>query len=201
MSKNRIVLVISGIIIFVTGIVFIITKAKGNEYTAEINGLRVTKDVWFSNDFESPFVKTNTPFQRLDYYPPNQAFTISAHFTKGNNSDSVNLITNLGEAQTYQIYGTASFRIKEAECTLLLLYLGQGGELFIPYMDATSGNSTYGAGRYLEATIPTGDEIILDFNLAYNPYCAYVDSFSCPFPPKSNMLDVAIEAGEKTYHH
>jgi uncharacterized protein (DUF1684 family) len=194
------VLIIPGIIILAIVSVFIITKMNANEYNSEIIGQRTIKDIWFSNDFESPFVKTTTPFQRLDYFPPNKDFIISAKFAKGNNSDSIKLITNLGEANTYLVYGTATFTIRDAEYVLQLLFQGSGGELFIPYMDATSGNSTYGAGRYLEAAIPTENEIILDFNLAYNPYCAYVDGFSCPFPPKANILDIAIEAGEKTYH-
>ena len=190
-----------GMIIIITLIIYMLMlSTKTNDYNSEILGQRTTKDVWLSNDFESPFVKTNTPFQRLNYFPANKEYVITARFVKNNNADSVNLITNLGEARTYRIYGTASFRVNEHDCSLQLLYVTSGEELFIPFIDSTSGNSTYGAGRYLEAAIPSGDEIILDFNTAYNPYCAYVDGFSCPFPPKSNILKVAIEAGEKTYH-
>lgn len=196
----RIALGIGMIIIIILSIYMLMLSTETDDYSREILGQRTTKDVWLSNDFESPFVKTNTPFQRLNYFPPNQAFAISAKFEKNNNTDSVNLITNLGEARTYLVYGTVSFNIDDHDCSLQLLYLASGADLFIPFIDATSGNSTYGAGRYLEAAIPTGDEILLDFNTAYNPYCAYVDGFSCPFPPKSNILTVAIEAGEKTYH-
>ena len=199
-NTSRIALGVGMILIIVLSIYMLMLSTETDDYSREILGQRTTKDVWLSNDFESPFVKTNTPFQRLNYFPPNQEFTITAKFTINNNADSVNLITNMGEAQTYLIYGTASFNISGMECTLQLLHLASGGELFIPFMDTTSGNSTYGAGRYLAAGIPIGDEIILDFNKAYNPYCAYVDGFSCPFPPKANILKVAIEAGEKTYH-
>ena len=196
----RIALGIGLITIIILSVYTIMLSTKVDDYSRELLGQRTTKDVWFSNDFESPFLKTNTPFQRLNYFPPNQEFIITANFIKNNNADSVSLITNLGEAQAYLIYGTASFNVNDIECVLQLLYLDSGGELFIPFMDNTSGQSTYGAGRYLEAPIPTGDKIILDFNNAYNPYCAYVEGFSCPFPPKSNILKVAIESGEKTYH-
>ena len=199
-NTTRIALGIGMIIIIILSVYMLMLSTESDDYSRQILGQRTTKDIWLSNDFESPFVKTNTPFQRLNYFPPNQEFTITAKFTINNNADSVNLITNMGEAQTYLIYGTASFNISGMECTLQLLHLASGGELFIPFMDTTSGNSTYGAGRYLAAGIPIGDEIILDFNKAYNPYCAYVDGFSCPFPPKANILKVAIEAGEKTYH-
>ena len=175
-------------------------STENGDYSREILDQRTTKDVWLSNDFESPFVKTNTPFQRLSYFPPNQKFAITAKFIKNNSTDSVNLITNLGEARTYHVYGTALFNVDGIDCTLQLLYLTSEPALFVPFIDSTSGELSYGAGRYLEAGIPIGDEIILDFNKAYNPYCAYVDGFSCPFPPKTNILKVAIEAGEKTYH-
>jgi uncharacterized protein (DUF1684 family) len=190
-----------GIIIVVSlSIYFLMVSTETNDYTTEIQSQRTTKDIWFSNDFESPFLKTNTPFHRLSYYAPNQDYTITAKFIKSSGADSTNLITNLGEAQTYLIYGTATFNINDIDCSLQLLFLGNGEGLFLPFMDATSSNETYGAGRYLEPSLPIGDEIILDFNTAYNPYCAYVDGFSCPFPPKTNILKVPVEAGEKSYH-
>jgi uncharacterized protein (DUF1684 family) len=75
------------------------------------------------------------------------------------------------------------------------------GKLFLAFADATSGIETYGAGRYLDVKkVPAATSIELDFNLAYNPYCAYNENFSCPFPPKENVLKVAILAGEKSYH-
>jgi uncharacterized protein (DUF1684 family) len=199
-NTTRIALGIGMIIIIILSIYMLMLSTDTNDYNRELLGQRTTKDVWLSNDFESPFIKTNTPFQRLSYFPPNQEFAISAKFIKSNTLDSVNLITNMGEAQTYLIYGTASFSFNGIGCTLQILQLASGGELFVPFIDTTSGNSTYGAGRYLAADLPIGDEIRLDFNRAYNPYCAYVDGFSCPFPPKANILKVAIEAGEKTYH-
>ena len=188
------------LIIILLSIFLLMESTNSGDYSREILGQRTTKDVWLSNDFESPFVKSNTPFQRLSYFPPNQDFIITATFIKNNSSDSVTLITNLGEARTYNIYGMAVFSVDGIDCMLQLLYISSEPALFIPFIDNTSGELTYGAGRYLEAGFPIGNEIILDFNNAYNPYCAYVDGFSCPFPPKSNILKVAIEAGEKTYY-
>jgi uncharacterized protein (DUF1684 family) len=73
--------------------------------------------------------------------------------------------------------------------------------LFLAFADATSANETYGAGRYLDLKkVPGATTVTLDFNKAYNPYCAYSDKFSCPFPPKENVLKVAVRAGEKSYH-
>jgi uncharacterized protein (DUF1684 family) len=73
-------------------------------------------------------------------------------------------------------------------------------ELFLPFRDATSGRETYGAGRYLEVDPPDADgRVVVDFNLAYNPYCAYNPDWSCPIPPGENWLDVPIRAGERTF--
>jgi uncharacterized protein len=75
------------------------------------------------------------------------------------------------------------------------------GKLFLAFGDATSAKETYGAGRYLDITkTPGATTIILDFNKAYNPYCAYNETYSCPLPPPENLLNVAIRAGEKSYH-
>ena len=82
-----------------------------------------------------------------------------------------------------------------------LLHKDDSDQLFLPFIDKTSGNETYGAGRYIDLDFPINKEIIVDFNKAYSPYCAYTDAYSCPFPPRSNQLDVAIEAGEKAYMH
>ncbi|MDG1428784.1 MAG: DUF1684 domain-containing protein, partial [Crocinitomicaceae bacterium] len=70
--------------------------------------------------------------------------------------------------------------------------------LFIPFRDKTSRHETYGGGRYLDVQIPDRDMMHLDFNLAYNPYCAYSHRYSCPIPPEENTLNVSILAGEKT---
>jgi uncharacterized protein len=196
----KIAIVIGVIATVVLGIYAVKRSTNTSDYSIALESQRTTTDVWFSNDLQSPFVTTNTPFHRLNYFPPNLDFIIIAKYDKSNKSDSANLITNMGEAQRYLIYAQATFELGGKENTLDLLYSPSESQLFIPFIDATSGNTTYGAGRYLDAATPTGNEIILDFNRAYNPYCAYVEGFSCPFPPKSNILKVAIEAGEKTYH-
>ena len=94
--------------------------------------------------------------------------------------------------------GTLRFSLGGRE--LQLAAYDQGHELFIPFRDATSGTDSYGAGRYVEAH-PLGQKrYAIDFNSAYNPYCAYNENWSCPLPPRENWLDVPIRAGEKTFH-
>jgi uncharacterized protein (DUF1684 family) len=81
----------------------------------------------------------------------------------------------------------------------LTLYRGTDGDLFLPLRDATSGDETYGAGRYLEPLMLDDGRVLVDFNYLYNPYCAYNDAWSCPLPPRENWLTVPIRAGEKAF--
>jgi uncharacterized protein len=194
-------LIIGLLSIVAYSVYMIISSKKVNEYKIYIYDHRTDKDIWYGSNFDSPFLKTNTPFHRLSYFEPDMDYLVKASFSKAETSDSVKLVTSTGDVETYLIYGEAKFTVKKKACSLQLLFIPGEKNLFLPFIDATSGKSTYGAGRYLEPHMPEGDEIILDFNLAYNPYCAYVDDYSCPFPPKSNVLEVAIEAGEKSYTH
>jgi uncharacterized protein (DUF1684 family) len=108
----------------------------------------------------------------------------------------------------YSLYGKIEFKIKGKK---LLLNVYQNVDLlknpafqkylFIPFNDATNGLTTYDGGRFLDAEIPEGNSMVVDFNLAYNPYCAYNHKYSCPIPPEDNRLDIKIEAGEKKWHH
>ena len=106
----------------------------------------------------------------------------------------------------YVKYGEAHFKINGKQLKLNLYkstkpYSEPGYEdyLFLPFTDLTSGDGSYGGGRFLDARIPEGNTILLDFNKAYNPYCAYNSMYSCPIPPKENDLDIRIEAGVKDY--
>ena len=105
----------------------------------------------------------------------------------------------------FERVGVADFRLGDADCELELYWLdAYGGGLFVPFGDATSGDETYGAGRYLLDTVKgadlgmDGDRLVLDFNLAYNPSCAYDPRWACPLTPPANRLEIAVRAGERT---
>ena len=153
------------------------------------------------NSLESPFNVKQIVFEGLNYFEPSKKYKIEAEFIKLSPPDQVILVTNEGTDRVYDIYGKASFMLDGQLCTLQVLASEEelGSTLFIPFMDKTSGDESYGAGRYLEATIPNSSVIELDFNQAYNPYCAYMEGYTCPFPPKANVLPVLIKAGEKVY--
>jgi uncharacterized protein (DUF1684 family) len=112
--------------------------------------------------------------------------------------DTIQMQTTTGGVQTYTRFGKFKFTVEGQEAELTL-YAGAHG-YFLPFVDSLAGTETYGAGRYLEPE-PVGDgKFLVDFNLAYNPFCAYNDRWACPITPRENRLTVPIRAGEKLFH-
>ncbi len=143
-------------------------------------------------------------FQGIDYFDFNPEFQITGNFTK-DIGKKFKMPTSTDRLPVYRRYGYVDFEVNGQQCRLEVyqnMELRKLKEykdyLFIPFRDQTSGELTYGGGRYLDVTIPEGSTLPIDFNLAYNPYCAYSHRYSCPIPPEANTLKVSIEAGEKT---
>jgi uncharacterized protein len=141
-------------------------------------------------------------FTALSYYPAKLAFAPQARLEKFADPQPITLPTTLGLKKNYLRYGKLHFELN-GQLQELTAYkpAGTEKELFIPFRDATSGKSTYGAGRYLDLEEPQGDTLQLDFNRAYNPMCNYSPTYNCPIPPAENRLSTSIEAGEQTYSH
>jgi uncharacterized protein (DUF1684 family) len=106
--------------------------------------------------------------------------------------------TTNGKEQVFRRYGIVHFEVDGAAAQVTLYSSAGSHEVFLPFRDATSGKETYGAGRYLDLRAH-GDEVVIDFNYAYNPNCAYNPDWNCPLPPAENWLKVPIRAGEKTF--
>ena len=121
---------------------------------------------------------------------------------KYQNPQIVTLVTSVGTSQKFLQVGHFDFEIDGKKGTLQAYRSAERNdhELFIPFRDLTSGKESYESARYNELGFSKNDEYELDFNFAYNPYCAYSDDYVCPFPPKENWLDIEIKAGEKKYH-
>lgn len=143
-------------------------------------------------------------FGGLDYFEFTSTFQIEATFTK-KKGRRFKMPTSTDRLPIYRRYGLIQFTINDSLYELEVYQnmairkeKGFKDYLFIPFRDNTSRNETYGGGRYLDVRIPDGKTLLLDFNLAYNPYCAYSYRYSCPVPPKVNTLNVGIRAGEKT---
>jgi uncharacterized protein len=174
-------------------------------YIQKIKKEREEKDHFMETSKESPFSEAKENFTALKYYPVDPKFKIIADLTPVEEKNVVVLATSDGKEERYIEYAYAEFDFNGLHNKLLILEMMEmgpfRGKLFLAFGDETSGGETYGAGRYIDVAKVQGSQTItLDFNNAYNPYCAYADKFSCPFPPADNLLKIAVQAGEKTYH-
>ncbi len=142
---------------------------------------------------------TRTHFAGLDYFPIDPRWRIEARWLPYERARMVPLTNILGQAEMTVMPGRAVFDFEGRTYELLAIDEGDADTLFFVISDATSGRETYGAARFLYAARPTGDTIVLDFNLLYNPPCAFTAFATCPLPPKENRLPFAIPAGEKNY--
>lgn len=144
-------------------------------------------------------------FRGLAYYEPTPAYVVTATIERFSEGEPlIEMETSTGDRRHYRRWGRVHFAIDGAAAALTVYADPHEGDFFLPFRDATSGKETYGAGRYLDSHRPGlqlfGEgEIELDFNFAYNPYCAYNDGYSCPLPPRENWLAVPIRAGEKRF--
>jgi uncharacterized protein len=164
---------------------------------------RREKDLFFASA-QSPLPEqTRSQFEGLAYYPENPALRFDLELERDPTLEAVVMTTSTGSERVYERLGWVEFAVGD-NVARLALYVPEGEiqaeQAFVPFKDSSNGSqpigaATYGAGRYLEVLL-NGDFVKLDFNLAYNPYCAYSDVWSCPIPPRENWLNVPIEAGE-----
>ena len=178
---------------------------SSQQYAEEIKKERLEKDDFMKNDEGSPFNDSTITFSPLHYFEPDIKFRVNADLEPIENKKMIVLPTSDGKEKKYLEYAYATFKLEGVKNKLLILeIIDMGpykGTLFLAFADETSARETYGAGRYLDLKkVPGAATITLDFNKTYNPYCAYSERFSCPFPVKENVLKVPIYAGEKTFH-
>ncbi len=205
MKSKHLIILVSVIIVLITLFYSFQGSQDDVAYKEEIEKEREVKDRFMRTSAESPFAKSKETYSGLKYYPPDIRYRVLADLQPIQQKKVVVLSTNDGKEQRYIEYAYAAFKLEGVTNKLLILeILDMGpfkGKLFLAFGDATSAVETYGAGRYLDVTKTPGSSTIkLDFNLAYNPYCAYDNTYSCPFPPSQNLLKMAIKAGEKVYH-
>jgi uncharacterized protein (DUF1684 family) len=164
---------------------------------------REEKDKFFAVHWQSPIPpEERAKFRGLEYYPPNADYRFELELHEHSDKKRLQIEDTGGNMRDFLRWGEFRFKVGDEECTLQAYKSDPREELlFIPFKDATSGKETYGAGRYIDREYerdctPEG-RWILDFNKAYNPWCAYSKNYVCPFVPPENWLKVAIRAGEK----
>ncbi len=181
---------------------------KGSKYINQIQKERKLKDIELLNDSASPLmVEDKACFKGLKYYEPKPSYVKKASFTRFSNPTVFKMKTTTSRLPDYSVFGQVEFEHRGKKYKLnvyrnieLSKRPGFENYLFIPFNDATNGKLTYGGGRFLDATDTGSDILILDFNKAYNPYCAYNHKYSCPIPPEENYLPFKVKAGELIYH-
>ncbi|WP_298536430.1 DUF1684 domain-containing protein [uncultured Algibacter sp.] len=150
--------------------------------------------------------KDRKQFEGLDFFPFDSLYVVKANFKRTPNEVPFEMKTTTDRLPLYTKYGELVFDLKGAQFHLnvyqnqsLIKKEGFKDYLFLPFLDETNGLESYGGGRYVDARIPEGDVMVIDFNKAYNPYCAYNDKYSCPLVPRENYLKIRIEAGVKVF--
>ena len=165
----------------------------------ELSDFHRGKDDFFAHHPQSPLTRSQKQeFKGLAYFPEAPQLRLEVEVEVLPEQEEIEMQTSTGDVQFYRRYGHFHFQVEGRECTLTI-YTSEGG-YFLPFVDSLAGSETYPAGRYLEPEPLPDGRFLVDFNLAYNPYCAYNDQWSCPLTPFENRLKVPIHAGEKTYH-
>ena len=191
-------------------LLFAFTTLQGQStlaYEKELFSERHVKNQEFKTDAASPLDSlSKLIFGGLDYYKPATEWVVEAKMERYSTPDTIQMKTTTERLPLYVVYGKARFTIKNTELVLtvyrnvgLMNKPGYENYFFVPFTDDTSGDETYGGGRYVDARFDGGDYVTIDFNRAYNPYCVYSKKYSCPIPPAENYLPVKVEAGEKAF--
>lgn len=170
-------------------------------FAASLGEFRRRKDAFFASGRGPVRDAALTAFTGLSYYPPDPALVFRLPLEPGT-GEAFTLETSTGELRQMQVYGTVTLPFSPPKVLTLYAQPGQTSpdSLFLPFRDAGSGSESYGAGRYLDVPVFTQggqQRVSLDFNLAYHPYCAYGDGWTCPLPPAGNSLAMPIRAGER----
>ncbi len=165
----------------------------------ELIQFREAKDTFFKKDRQSPLTpEQRKTFQGLKYFDENPALRLYLPIEVFSEKEQIQMQTSTGDIQTYTRIGRIRFKVDSQDAQLTVY--GDRHGFFLPFVDQLAGKETYGAGRYLEPEVLEAGRIRVDFNLAYNPYCAYNDLYSCPITPFENRLKVPIRARERLFH-
>ena len=165
-----------------------------------LEDFRARKDEYYRTGDGSPLDRIQRKlFQGLAYFLENPDLIVIASLREPDDAGEVGLETSTGDRQIYRRAGTVEFTVDGEPAQITLFQSDHDEQFFVPFRDATSGRESYAAGRYLEVDPPHDHQVVVDFNFAYNPYCAYSAHWSCPLPPVENWLAVPIRAGEMDY--
>jgi hypothetical protein len=166
----------------------------------DLNAFRTEKDSFFARHMQSPLThEQKRSFHGLHYFPEDESLRLEVRVERFADQTEIEIPTSTGSVQRYRRYGRFKFEVDGQQAELTIYKAAH--DFFLPFVDSLAGKETYPAGRYLEIEPLGRDRFIADFNLAYNPYCAYNAQWSCPLTPPENRLNIPIRAGEKIFEH
>lgn len=190
-------------------------KYHASDETSQVESPNVQEILDFQKELNATFKNPKTSplpdryrkdFNGLDFFKPDTTYQVLARFERTPNAVPFLLNTTTGEKTEEVLFGIAHFELNGKQHQLeiyqtpaLLTQEKYRDYLFLPFLDETNGNETYGGGRYIDLTIPEGNTIVIDFNKAYNPYCVYNKKYSCPLVPRQNYLRTTVRAGVKNF--
>ncbi len=185
-----------------------ISLAQAQSVKKEVKTYREKYKADFLKEEHSPFYNKKEDLKYLQFYKPKKKYRVECTFERTPKEESFDMATYSGKTKQFVKYGTLSFHLNGQDLqlavyqNLMLKKMEKYKEyLFIPFKDLTNGETTYGGGRYFDIMISDikENQLTLDFNKCYNPYCAFSDGYNCPIPPQENHLDIQIKAGEKMF--
>lgn len=169
-------------------------------YISAVTHERQQKDDAFAMSPNSPFRDVKEEFTGLRYYPVSPEWKVACRWDKSRSGDTVLLPDSKGKKRIFTVAGAFKFRIQNCDCEIPAYFEDSAKTMFfIMFRDSSNTNETYQGGRYIEFRHAGGDDIVLDFNRAFNPYCHYNHNYACPVVPASHFIPVFIRAGERRY--
>lgn len=203
MKSSHILIVVISIVVL-AAVAYMFTAAESPEaYIEKVEKERERQFKFIKFNVESPLnEEQRRNFQLLTFYEINPLYRVKARLIPIENKKVREVPLTDGSKEKYIEHSYAEFELGGQTNKLLLLQSVKETDMrnfFLAFADETSGKETYGGGRFLNVRQDGKNSITIDFNLAYNPYCAYNPDYACPLPPKENLMTIAIEAGEKNY--
>ncbi len=202
MKRNTIFGILVIAIVAVTILNFLTVGESTEDYQNRIETDRKDKDGQMLSNSSPLLEEDKQGFKGLNYYPIDESFKVTARLTLIKNKQPIFIPSTTGEQLKYIPFAYADFKLKGIEQRVIIYQDWEEkdqNKLSLMFADETSAVDTYGGGRYIDVQYRNTNAVTIDFNTAYNPYCHYNPDYSCPIPPRENLLNVAVNAGEKLY--
>lgn len=203
MKRQTIFVLLVIAIVFITILNFLTVGESSEDYIARIETDRKDKNSFMLSSTSPLIDEDKQNFTGLKYFPINEDYKVSAKLELIEKKQPIFINSSTGEQLKYIPFAYATFELEAKEHTVILYQDWEEKDpnrLSLLFADGTSARETYGGGRYIDVLYRNINTLEIDFNQAYNPYCHFNEEFSCPLPPKENLLDIDIRAGEKLYN-